>query len=44
MELLADDVWEAEDGKTKNLGVGVDGLDWLYLSQNTNFLARGAKQ
>ena len=30
VELLADDVWAAEDDKTGFLSVGVDIFDWLY--------------
>ena len=31
VELLADDVWAAEDDKTCFLTVGVDIFDWFYL-------------
>ena len=31
VELLADDVWAAEDDKTGFLSFGVDSFDWLYL-------------
>ena len=31
MELLADDVWEADDDKPSFLSVGVDSFDQLYL-------------
>ena len=33
VELLADDVWAAEDNKTGFLSVGVDGFDRLYLKK-----------
>ena len=31
VELLADDVWEAEDYRTGFLSVGVGSFDWLFL-------------
>ena len=31
VELLADDAWEAEDGITSFLSVGVGCFGWLYL-------------
>ena len=34
IELLADDVWAAEDNKTGFLSVVVDSSDWLYLENN----------
>ena len=33
VELLADDIWAAEEYKTSLLSVGVDLFDWLYLKQ-----------
>ena len=33
VELLADDVWEAEYDKTGFLSVGVDIFDWLYYQE-----------
>ena len=33
VELLADDVWAAEDYKTGFLIVGVEIFDWLYLKE-----------
>ena len=33
VELLADDVWAAEDDKTGFLSVGVDDFDRLYLKE-----------
>ena len=35
VELLAYDVWAAEDDKTGFLSVGVDIFDWLYLKERT---------
>ena len=35
IELLADDVWAAEDYKTGFLNVGVDIFDRLYLKERT---------
>ena len=32
-ELLADDLWAAEEDKTGFLSVGVDIYDWLYLKE-----------
>ena len=31
VELLVDDVWEADDDKPGFLSVGVDNFDWLFL-------------
>ena len=31
LELIADDVWEAEDDKTRFLSVAVYSFDWLCL-------------
>ena len=42
VELLADDVWEAEDYKTGFPSVGVDSLI-NYFWKTTNFLSHGAK-
>ena len=33
VELLANDVWEAEDAKIGFLSIGVDGYDQLYLKE-----------
>ena len=41
VELLADDIWAAEDDKAGFLSVGVDIFDLLYL-KTANFLAHGA--
>ena len=38
VELLADDVWEAEDDKTGFLSVGVDSFDQLFLYKRPIFL------
>ena len=34
LELLADDIWEAEDDKTGFLSVEVDGFDRLFLKND----------
>ena len=33
IELLADDVWAAEEDRTGFLSVGVDIFDWFYLKE-----------
>ena len=38
VELLADDVWSAEDDKPVFLNVGVDCFGWLYLKERLIFL------
>ena len=38
VELLADDVWAAEDDKTGFLSVGVDIFDQLYFKERPNSL------
>ena len=44
VELLADDVWSAEDDKTGFLSVGVDIFDWLYLLEQPISLPNGANE
>ena len=42
VELLADDVWAAEDDKTGLLSVEVDSFELIIFEKTTNFLAHCA--
>ena len=42
VELLADDVWAAEDDKTDFLDFEVDSFESIIFEKTTNFLAHGA--
>ena len=42
VELLADDVWAAEDDITGLISVEVNSFDRIFLKKTTNILAHGA--